>query len=254
LVRKAANPFNGYQDQETQFHPETDNNRLSTQCEYHMWRKVANGRTDDALPSLGDNLDAFSKTTKINMATNPSTCNTRTYYNYLTGRNYYNYSENPRNVRTTYLSGLSIEMVPQKDRNILVRIRWDDYDIGNDANWTGNIALKEKAFLQPRCHLLLTQNLTPEQPFRDSVTGLFAKPTLLTCEAGSEFVLRSHSTMELEKGSRVLLKKGSRFVVEEKALLEIGRDCVFEVERGAQLVVHDKGKVKTTGNGRLKKH
>ena len=251
LVRKAANPFNGYQDQETQFHPKTDDKRLSTQCEYHMWRKVVNGRTNDALPSIGDNLDAFSKATKINMATNPSTCNTRTYYNYLTGRNYSNYSENPRNVRTTYLSGLSIEMVPQKDRTFLVRIRWDDYDIDNDANWTGNIALKEKAFLQPRRHLLLTQNLTPEQPYRDSVTGLFAKPTLMTCEAGSEFVLRSHSTLELEKGSRVLLKKGSRFVVEDKALLLIGRDCLFEVEHGAQLVVEGKGKVKTTGNGKV---
>lgn len=251
MVRKAANPFNGYQDQEDMFFPEEGDNRLHHQCEHPMWRKMVNGRAYDALPSIGDNLDAFSKATKINMATNPSTCNTRTYYNYLTGRGSFNYAENPRNVRTTYLSGLSIEMVPQKDRNILVRIRWDDYDIGNDANWTGNIALKEKAYLQPHCHLLLTQNLTPDQPYRDSVTGLFAKPTLLTCEAGSEFVLRSHSTLELEKGSRVLLKKGSRFVVEEKALLQIGRDCLFEVEHGAQLVVHSKGKVKTTGNGKV---
>ena len=191
--------------------------------------------------------------TKIGMATNPSTCNTRTYYNSMTAWGS-DYRENPRNLRTTFLSGLSIEMIPQKDGNILVRIRWDDYDITDDANWTGKIALKEKAFLQPRRHLLLTQNLTPEQPYRDSVTGLFAKSTLLTCEAGSEFVLQSHSTMELEKGSRVLLKSGSRFEIAEKALLKIGKDCVFEVEPGAQLIVHQNGKIKNISNGKLLLH
>jgi hypothetical protein len=253
MVRKAANPFNGYSDQENMFFPEEGDNRLGKSSELSMWRKVVNGRADDALPSLGDNLDAFSKHTKIGMATNPSTCNTRTYYNSMTAWGS-DYRENPRNLRTTFLSGLSIEMIPQKDGNILVRIRWDDYDITDDANWTGNIALKEKAFLQPRRHLLLTQNLTPEQPYRDSVTGLFARPTLLTCEAGSEFVLQSHSTMELEKGSRVLLKSGSRFEIAEKALLKIGKDCVFEVEPGAQLIVHQNGKIKNISNGKLLLH
>ena len=253
MVRKAANPFNGYSDQENMFFPEEGDNRLGKSSELSMWRKVVNGRADDALPSLGDNLDAFSKHTKIGMATNPSTCNTRTYYNSMTAWGS-DYRENPRNLRTTFLSGLSIEMIPQKDKNILVRIRWDDYDITDDANWTGNIALKEKAFLQPRRHLLLTQNLTPEQPYRDSVTGLFARPTLLTCEAGSEFVLQSHSTMELEKGSRVLLKTGSRFEIAEKALLKIGKDCVFEVEPGAQLIVHQNGKIKNISNGKLLLH
>ena len=254
IIRKDANPFNGYQDQETMFFPEDGTNRIGKSCEYHMWRKVINGRADDALPSIGDKRDAFSKAAKIGMGTNPSTCNVRTYYNYMLSDNFYMYDENPRNIRTTYLSGLSIEMVPQKDRNILVRIRWDEYDIADDANWTGNIVLKEKAFLQPHCQLLLTQNLTPDQPYRDSASGLFAKPTILTCEAGSEFVLRSHSTLELEKGSRVLLKKGSRFVVEDKALVKIGRNCLFEVEHGAQLVIREKGKVKTIGNGKLKQH
>ena len=90
--------------------------------------------------------------------------------------------------------------------------------------------------------------------YRDSVTGLFARPTLLTCEAGSEFVLQSHSTMELEKGSRVLLKTGSRFEIAEKALLKIGKDCVFEVEPGAQLIVHQNGKIKNISNGKLLLH
>lgn len=51
-----------------------------------------------------------------------------------------------RNIQTTYLTGLSIEMTPiQGTGDILVNIRWDDYNITNDTRWTGKISLKDTA-------------------------------------------------------------------------------------------------------------
>lgn len=242
-IRQEANPYNGYQDQESQFHPRPGTNCLSRDCEYSMWRKVIRGRSVDSLVSLGDMRDAFSTHTKISMATNPSTCNTRVYYNTMQSGGSV-YKENERNVRSTYLSGLSIEMLPQANRDVLVRIRWDDYDIQGTVYWTGRIVLKEKAFVKPSAHIYLTQNLTPEQPYRDETTGLFAPRTVFVCESGSEFVLEDHSALSLESGSRVILKSGSTFAVSEKAKLDIPRGCTFEVEEGAILKISPKAKIK----------
>lgn len=242
--RETANPFCGYQDQEVQIHPDTTDMIINLSQEYGMWRKIIGNNIIDSLAALGDNRDAFSVYSKINMGTNPSTCNTKTYYNgmYENGSCIFT-SDTYRNNQTTYLTGLSIEMIPQPSHDFLVRIRWDDYCINNDARWTGTIALKERAILTSSHTITLTQNLTPAKPYRDTVSGVFASTTILTCEDSSEFTLQAQSSVNLEQKSKISLKTGSIFTISDGADVFVGSGCVFEIEPCATLIIQSSGKL-----------
>ena len=237
LVQVAENPFNGYSDLERQFHPAADDDTLLLRQERIPWRKVAGSDTTD-LPFHGDNADAFSTAAHLNMGTNPSTCNAKAYYNYLLGNgqsDYVSNRDNPRNVRHTWLSGLGITMEPLPDGDFMVRVRWDDYDISNDAIWTGQVMLLEEARLTRGRRITLTQNRTPEQPFRDSTSGEFAPVSRLRCLPGSRFRMEAHSSLLLDSRSCVLLDSGSRFEMGDSAEVRIGAGCFFEVSKGANL-------------------
>ena len=252
--REESNPFNGYQDQEIQFHSDENENKLDTHNIYPMWRKVIGSDSIDWLPFLGDELDAFTTHVKIGMATNPSSCNAKVYYNYLmkTGEN--DYVSNPnkhRNVRTTYLTGLSIEMVPQANHDFLVHIRWDDYDITQQANWTGRIVLKEQAHLLRGSRITLTQNLTPEQPFRDAESGQFAPTTRMLCQNGSLLTLQGNAVMELEKKSSLLLKQECRLNLSDTASIRIGAGCRMEAAANATIRMGGQSRIFVDSGGVL---
>ncbi|MBO4403418.1 MAG: T9SS type A sorting domain-containing protein, partial [Bacteroidales bacterium] len=252
--REAANPFNGYQDQEIQFNPDEYENKLDTHNIYPMWRKVIGSDSNDHLPFLGDELDAFTGHVKIGMATNPSSCNAKVFYNYLktTGtNNYLDNIKNPRNVRSTYLTGLSIEMIPQANHDFIVHVRWDDYDITQQANWTGRIVLKEQAHLLRGSRITLTQNLTPEQPFRDVVSGQFAPTTRMLCEQGSLLTLQSNAVIELEKKSRLMLERGSRLTLSDTAVIRIGAGCTMEAEADATIRMGGQSRILVDSGGVL---
>lgn len=242
--REEANPFCGYQDQEVQYHPMITDNMLALSQAYPMWRKKIGNNIIDSLAILGDNRDAFSVYSKINMGTNPSTCNAKTYYNYIYKSGTYDFtSQVNRNNQTTYLTGLSIEMIPQANNDFIVHIRWDDYDIVNDANWTGKIVLKEKANLTNGNNILLTQNLTLAEPFRNTESGVFAPTTTLTCENGSVFTLEPQSSVSLEQKSKIVLQSGSTFIISDLAEVVVGANCTFEIEPCATLIIQSSGKL-----------
>ena len=125
-------------------------------------------------------------------------------------------------------------------------VRWDDYTITNDAIWTGRISLKEKAVLASKKSITLTQNLTVVQPMRDSVSGLFAPPTVLVCEGGSEFLQESGSFVSLVEGSSIVVESGSEYRLEPKAKLKVDRSSKLVVRGkivvgdGAKLIVKSK--------------
>lgn len=242
--REEANPFCGYQDQEVQYHPMITDNMLALSQAYPMWRKKIGNNIIDSLAILGDNRDAFSVYSKINMGTNPSTCNAKTYYNYIYKSGTYDFtSQVNRNNQTTYLTGLSIEMIPQANNDFIVHIRWDDYDIVNDANWTGKIVLKEKANLTNGNNILLTQNLTLAEPFRNTESEVFAPTTTLTCENGSVFTLEPQSSVSLEQKSKIVLQSGSTFIISDLAEVVVGANCTFEIEPCATLIIQSSGKL-----------
>ena len=109
IHRDNPNPFCGGQDQENQFFPLESDNILYVSRETPLWGKIFNNEYDGHLACLGDTLDAFIPPIKINMGTNPSTCNAKTYFN-RNNQNSSGYivsSASNRNTQTTYLTGLS---------------------------------------------------------------------------------------------------------------------------------------------------
>ena len=244
--RDAENPFCGTHDMEGHFSVSDDEDILSPAMEKPMWRKCIGRIQIDSLVGLGDTRDMFCTHTNLNMGTNPSTCNTKTFYNSMTtGRCQYS-SHLSRNTQTTYLTGLGIEITPFDDGNCRIDVRWDDYTITNNAIWTGSISLKERAVLAPKMEIWLTQNLTVAQPMRDDVTGLFAKPTVLVCEAGSEFVQEAGSIVNVEEKSTLVIEAGAVYRIDPKAKLKVDRSSHLVVRgklivgNGAKLVVRSK--------------
>ena len=111
-------------DLEDQFNPDAGDDTLRLWHEYPLWRKVVGQNTLDGLVNLGDNADAFSCYSHVNMGTNPSTCNAKVYYNCLredSSSDYVSNRNSPRNVRHTCVSGLGITMepLPNKPTNLL---------------------------------------------------------------------------------------------------------------------------------------
>ena len=264
-TRDSENPFCGTHDMERQFVVPDDVQIVSKVEEKPLWRKIIGRMEIDSLVSNGDARDMFCTHTKLNMGTNPSTCNTKTFYNSMTtGKCKYS-AHLSRNTQTTYLTGLGIEITPLDNGRYQIDVRWDDYKIVNDAIWTGRISLKEKAVLAPKKSITLTQNLTVAQPMRDSVTGLFAAPTLLVCEKGSEFVQEKGSVVSVEEMSSLVIDEGSEYRMEPKSKLKIDRSSrlfvsgTLIVGDGARVIVKSKrglvnngGNIVVEGKGKVK--
>lgn len=250
--RGIENPLCGGQDQEFPLFPEATDTILYISREFETWRKYVNNRRDNHLPQLGDNLDAFSTHTKINMGTNPSTNNAKTCHSNNNGGTQIKAQNTEKDVHTTYLTGLSIEMTPIKGTgNFLVNIRWDDYNITNNARWTGKIALKDTAILTAGNTITLAQNRTVAQPTQDPETGLFAGKTSWRCENGSYFRQDSASVLHLTENSSLVFESGSHYVLSEGATLHIDAGCTVTIEPGA--TVELKGVVEVDPGGILER-
>lgn len=247
--RGPENPFCGGQDQEFPLFPESTDTVLYISRESETWRKYMNSTQDDHLPQLGDNLDAFSAHVKINMGTNPSTNNAKTYHSNNSG-DLIKAQNTAKNIQTTYLTGLSIEMTPiQGTGNFLVNIRWDDYNITNDTRWTGKIALKDTAILTAGNTITLAQNRTVAQPKRDPETGLFAGKTNWRCENGSYLRQDISSVLHLTENSSLVFESGSHYELSEGATLRIGTGCKVTIDSGA--IMQLKGFVEIDSGGVL---
>lgn len=251
----ASNPLNGGQDQAYLLFPEDGDNFLMRSAEYSVFRKIVGSDTYDNLPLLGDTLDAFATATKINMGTNPSTCNTATCHSNNDSESLtalIHSSNSFKDTRTVYLSGLSIEMMPVvNSHDFIVNIRWDDYDIVNDARWTGTIALKEMAYLTQGRTITLAQNRTVSQPTRDAETGLFAKATRLTCERGSIFHQDTSSEVRLTEGSNLVVEAGSGYILGKGAKITVGAGCTLAIDSGADFRLLQDAEVEIDSGGLL---
>ena len=235
LRQDTPNAFCGSQDQEDQFFPEETDNVLYLTQEKALWRKIVNGENDDHLSFIGDTLDAFIPPMKINMGTNPSTCNAKTYFCNNTQPNYITPTSTNRNTQTTYLTGLSIEMLWKGRTTIQVNIRWDDYDITNDTRWTGKIALKDTAILTTPYSITLAQNKTVALPYRDAETGLFAGRTQWTCEPGSYFRQDDSTHVYLTENSSLVFQGGSTYEQAESAVMHVQSGCTLQIQNGANV-------------------
>ncbi|MDY6326163.1 MAG: hypothetical protein SPL47_02475, partial [Bacteroidales bacterium] len=261
LRRGAANPFGGYNDQEMQIVPANEDTVLYVAKEFAPWRIVVEGENRDDLPFLGDNHDAFTSYTRLNMGTNPSTCNTRTFHSNNASYSSFISARQPQlNTRTTYLSGLSIELVPVAGTgDFIVNVSWDDHEVAGAVRWTGDVALKDTAVLVQGSAVTLAQNMTVAQDRRDPETGLFAGRTRFTVESGAYLRQDSASTLSLTESSSMIVDAGAKYELSLGATLHVGAGCMVafspdavvtlkgtvEVDSGGVLTVYD-----TVGLGR----
>ena len=255
-VPEYSNAFCGYQDQEKFIVPKYYDEDLSNTIdsvyenghftgtkkvirEYVMMNKVVGNDTIcNNISWIGDGMDAFSSHRKINMGTNPSTCNAKTCYtsNDVAQTKLTFVKNSQYNNTTTYLTGLSIEMSPIGNGDKWrIHIRWDDYDIVNDARWTGKIVLKgsEQVNLTRGYSITLAQNRTPAQRMRDTESGYFAETAKLTCEAGSIFTQQPQSTLLLTEKSRFVLDSGATYHLGDSAQILLQGSSTFTITRGA---------------------
>ena len=261
-VPEYSNAFCGYQDQETFIVPkyyDTNlgdtwdtsyiyNNRFDNyERNYKIREYTARNMIKEGNPERhnivfnGDARDAFSSQRKINTGTNPSTCNAKTCYtrndNGITHLRFLKNAE--YNNTTTYLTGLSIEMIPISNGSMWrVHIRWDDYDITNDARWTGKIVLKgaEQVNITRGYSITLAQNRTPAQQMRNMESGYFAEPTKLTCEAGSIFTQQPQTSLILTEKSRFVLDSGATYHLGDSAQILVQGSSTFAISRGADFI------------------
>lgn len=229
ISREKPNPFSGNHDQETMFFPTSDCNVLNQSYERTIMRKNIDGVDIDSLVFNGDARDMFVGRHNLNLGTNPSTCNLKTCYNSMTASRTEYKRRVDRNNLTTYLSGLGIEIIELNDGTYRVDIRWDDFEIENDARWTGNISLKEKAVLGENFTLILSQNKTVSQFERDSISGFFAPLTIMTCGENSEMMQNAQSVVRITDGSRLVVEKGAIYSLCDKSVLQIEKKSSIEL-------------------------
>lgn len=220
-----------------------------------MGSKRKNNINYDNLPWLGDgNFSAFIPTSSgsvINISTNPSAVNTTTYYSvrYTTEYSATMYQTNTnKNTRKLYLSGLSIKMIDPYPLDTVmkaytVKIRWDDYDVKQDVNWTGDIVLKEQLNLLQGKTLTLEQNKTPNQIEKDPISNYFSKTTFLTCESNSIFNMAANSSASLKEKSSLVLNSSSTLTIQDGGSITVESGSTLQIKSGANLNILGSGKI-----------
>lgn len=142
--------------------------------------------------------------------------------------------------RKIYLNGLSVEVLRQDSAgNLYLKVRWDDFAIKQDLRWCGHVVLKEKLKLRPQKKITLDQGTSPQ--LNKSVQTLngehvFAEPTIMELEAGSNLHLMKRSSILVKKGSGLLIRKGAKVVLDKKAVVRFEKGSYLYIEKGATLV------------------
>ena len=204
--------------------------------------KIKNGVLYNQLLVVGDVEDAFVSGRVMDISSNPPPINAYTHYaRYYSPNNYFKVN-NQHDNRKKYLTGLSIKMnyaytLSDGTEVFKVDICWDEYDVKENVYWAGDIVLKENLNLLSNKTITFEQNLTAYQTNRDPISGVFAPPTLFTCEDNSKFVQQSNSHVIAKEKSKILLKSGSKYTISEGADLTIKSGCTLEVEDCATLEI-----------------
>ena len=214
-----------------------------------------NNSTTDSLPFLMQDNDAFRGNGWINIGSNPAPFNTLTYNNYVpresTVISKVNYAIDNR---TIYLSGLSIHYQRLPNDDYQVTVSWDDYTVDQDRTWCGNIVVNEKVIVAPEKVLTVDVSNTANMLYRNTVTGQFSDPTLMTFNDESEFIIGKGSSVNTINHSKILLKTGSVTTIEDLASLLVNNTASLEIEECATLIIKGDAKLEVFAGGSLIVH
>ncbi|MDO9153232.1 MAG: hypothetical protein Q7U47_05915 [Paludibacter sp.] len=226
-----------------------------------MGSKKKNGIFYNNLPWLGDgNFSAFIPTLTgktMDISSNPNAINTTTYYstrNVTDNLPLMKVIQTNRNTRKLYLTGLSIKMIDSDSSDTAmkaytVKIRWDDYDVKQDVNWTGDIVLKEQLNLLQGKTLILEQNKTVNQIGKGPVSNYFAKTTFLNCESNSVFNIAANSSVILKDKSSIVMNGNASLTVQNGGIITVESGSTLQIKAGATLNLNGSAKVVIKSGG-----
>lgn len=251
FIRYKENPLTGANDQDHYTCDIHGDNHIDKRDQLRIWtEKTPDGILHRHLYSLGHPSHVFTLqgNHKIGMGTNPSTA---TQINMVGEDNPYTAA---KNLRTTYLNGVSIEMIEQcPNGDIRVRIRFDDVDIENDTRWCSHdiqlSKINKDGFslnLQKNKTILLDQGLNATRmnsPIQFDGQSIFASPTVFTVQPEVKMHLDSASRLILENASELYLRNASTCVVEDAGVIEVKNGTIFQMDECALLEINGNGKL-----------
>jgi M6 family metalloprotease-like protein len=145
----------------------------------------------------------------------------------------------PSDNRRVFLNGISIELLRiDAGGNAFIRVRWDDFEVGDDLRWCGDILLTEQLRLKNGAAIRLDQGYAVQvtAPVQ-TIAGeaVYAEPTILELKAGSTLSLGRNAQLIVEPGSSLLVRKGARITAERGAQLIVRPGAYLHVEEGNDL-------------------
>lgn len=202
---------------------------------------------------FGSVFDAFYPGESISISTNPAPVPRITYER--TQSTIPNASPRLRDNRKIYLNGLSIKVLEQKDNGeVVVCIKWNDYDVKNEVRWCGDIVLNEQINLKRGCQLLLDYGLNPVRPVNPVMFNgqkVFSSPTVFTCKNGSVINTEISSRIIIQNNSMFIAESGSTINLEGGSLLTVKSGSVLQIKQNASLHINGEGKIVIEEGGYL---
>lgn len=232
LLPQFANPFTGNHEQEFSYRDLNEPLGTIDANDGLVPMTRLNQGSVKRFNFLGSSDHAFNESgnRKLGLATNPSSANTLTVINNRSQR-----KPNARNNRTTYLNGVSIEILHTfPDGSIKIQVSFNDHIMDQAQRWCSPlIVLNNHNAAGP--DLLVKSELTLDRgqtPLRfnnpdtlESGSLSFAESTVLRIDSLAEMrvegslVVLNDSKLELGNGSILNLERGSRIRLNDKAIL-----------------------------------
>lgn len=251
FIRDLPNPFTGGSDEEKYaFDRNHDDLLLYNDMMDNFIEKTSNNIYLDSLYTLGHNSHIFTinGNNKIGISTNPSTA---TMMNMV--RPYNQTNRDNKNLRTTYLNGISIEILEQDvNGNIKVRVRFDDVDIDNNVRWcSDSIVLNEIATqsgyslnVKKGKSITLDQGLTATRmtdPITFNDQKIFASPTTFTIQPDVKIHIDTTASIVLENSSKLHMREGALCRIEDEGFIEVKSGTVFQMDDCSSLEIRGNG-------------
>ena len=159
-----------------------------------------------------------------------------------------------KNLRKTYLNGISIEILEQNETNgnIKVKVCFDDVDIDRDVRWCSdsivlnNIPTASGYSLNVKNgnSILLDQGLNATRmtnPIMFNGQKIFASPTTFIVQPDVKIHLEEDASIVLDNSSKMHLKEHSSCVIEDQGTLEVKTGTVLQIDDCASLVINGTG-------------
>lgn len=248
--RLLKNPFSGGGDQEFYSWDIDANGTIQMADQLDNWVENVGGQFHKNLFQLGhaNHLFTINGNNYLNIGTNPSTVPLTN----IVGRD--NPDNSAKNVRKTYLNGVSIRIIEQNQNAIKIQVQFDDVDIDNNLRWCSDTIILNPIItpsgyslnLKSNNSISLEQGLTATRmnnPYSFEGKQIFASPTFLKVKTGA--------LLNIEEGSNFLLKDESKLRIESGAKFFVNNNAELRIKEGSTLIVDDCGVIEFRDYGKL---